>query len=106
MKWVTWQDVAVDRIGCAWLIRKFIDAKAEFMFVPEGSTKLPQGAEPFDIPGKTEKNVFGGCGGDPGLSVVVASMMRDFVGPKENAAPHESAAINTTNDESDIAIVC
>ena len=35
MKWVTWQNVGVDRIGCAWLIRKFIDPSAEFLFVPE-----------------------------------------------------------------------
>src|SRR5207244_7411189 len=61
MKWVTWQDVAVDRIGCAWLIRKFIDAKSEFIFVPEGSTKLPQGAEPFDIPGAKLSHHGGHC---------------------------------------------
>jgi hypothetical protein len=61
MKWVTWQDVGVDRIGCAWLIRKFIDAKAEFVFVPEGSTKLPQAAEPFDIPGTKLSHHGGHC---------------------------------------------
>ena len=43
MKWLTWQDVAVDRIGCAWLIRKFIDPGAEFIFAPEGSTKTGAG---------------------------------------------------------------
>ena len=51
MRWVTWQDVGVDRIGCAWLIRRFIDPEAEFIFVPPGATPLPEGAEPFDIPG-------------------------------------------------------
>ena len=61
MRWVTWQDVAVDRIGCAWLIRKFIDPQAEFRFVPEGSTKLPQGAEPFDIPGAKLSHHGGHC---------------------------------------------
>jgi len=61
MKWVTWQDVAVDRIGCAWLIRKFIDADADFIFVPEGSTKVPQGAEPFDIPGAKLSHHGGHC---------------------------------------------
>jgi hypothetical protein len=51
MKWVTWQDVGVDRIGCAWLIRRFIDPDAEFVFVPADERALPHGAEPFDIPG-------------------------------------------------------
>src|SRR4051794_32332067 len=51
MRWVTWQDVGVDRIGCAWLIRRYIDPDAEFHFVATGEHPLPQGAEPFDIPG-------------------------------------------------------
>lgn len=50
-KWVTWQDVGVDRMGCAWLIKRFIDPDAEFTFVPAGATLLPENAEPFDIPG-------------------------------------------------------
>jgi hypothetical protein len=61
MKWVTWQDVGVDRIGCAWLIRKYIDPAAEFLFVPEGSTKVPPGAEPFDIPGARLSHHGGHC---------------------------------------------
>ena len=51
MKWVTWRDVGVDRMGCAWLIRRYIDPAAEFLFVPPGASPLPEGAEPFDIPG-------------------------------------------------------
>ena len=51
MKWVTWDNVGVDRMGCAWLIRRFIDPAAEFLFVPSGSSPLPEGTEPFDIPG-------------------------------------------------------
>jgi hypothetical protein len=51
MKWVTWEGVAVDRMACAWLIRRFIDHEAEFLFVPVGSRPLPERAEPFDIPG-------------------------------------------------------
>ena len=61
MKWVTWQDVGVDRIACAWLIRKYIDRDAEFVFIPEGSNKLPQGAEPFDIPGQKLSHHGGHC---------------------------------------------
>jgi len=51
MKWATWQNVGVDRMACAWLIRRWIDPKAEFIFVPVGTKPLPRNAEPFDIPG-------------------------------------------------------
>jgi hypothetical protein len=51
MKWVTWENVGVDRMGCVWLIRRFIDHDAEFLFIPGGQTPLPENYEPFDIPG-------------------------------------------------------
>ena len=51
MKWVTWQNVGVDRMGCAWLITRFVDPDAEFLFVAAGARELPSDAEPFDIPG-------------------------------------------------------
>ena len=34
MKWVTREKVKVDRVACPWLIRKFVDPQAEFLFVP------------------------------------------------------------------------
>ena len=61
MKWVTWEQVAVDRMACAWLIRRFIDAEAQFLFVPAGSRPLPAGAEPFDIPGVRLSHHRGHC---------------------------------------------
>ena len=53
MKWITREHVKVDRVACPWLIRKFIDPKAEFIFVP--AQQVPgeadrRGAIPFDIP--------------------------------------------------------
>lgn len=51
MRWVTWENVGVDRIGCSWLIRRFVDRDAELLFVPADSAALPRDAEPFDIPG-------------------------------------------------------
>ena len=51
MKWVTWENIGVDRMACIWLIRRWIDPKAEFIFIPVESKPLPNGAEPFDIPG-------------------------------------------------------
>lgn len=61
MKWVTWENVGVDRIGCAWLIRRFVDGDAVFEFTPEGSTAVPPGAEPFDIPGVRLSHHGGHC---------------------------------------------
>ena len=53
MKWVTRKDVKVDRVACPWLIKRFIDPQAEFLFVAE--TDLLDIAEresaiPFDAP--------------------------------------------------------
>jgi hypothetical protein len=54
MKWVTRRKARVDRIACPWLIRRFIDPAAEFLFVPDGEvmeTARREGAVPFDVPG-------------------------------------------------------
>jgi len=51
MKWVTRSDVKVDRVACPWLIRRFIDPDAEFLFVPEDQLLQmahQEGALPFD----------------------------------------------------------
>ena len=34
MKWITREHVKVDRVACPWLIKKFIDSEAEFIFLP------------------------------------------------------------------------
>jgi len=54
MKWVTRSHVHVDRVACPWLITRFIDTEAEFLFVPKGEierTVKETGAIPFDAPG-------------------------------------------------------
>jgi hypothetical protein len=51
MKWITWENIGVDRMACIWLIRRWIDPKAEFIFVSAQSKALPKDYEPFDIPG-------------------------------------------------------
>ncbi|MFP3125622.1 chromate resistance protein [Ectobacillus funiculus] len=61
MKWVTWKNVGVDRMACAWLIRKWIDSEAEFLFIPVGQKPFPEGAEPFDIPGVRLSHRKGHC---------------------------------------------
>jgi len=61
VKWVTWENIGVDRMGCSWLIRKHIDPDAEFLFVPMNQKLLPEGAEPFDIPGVRLSHHQGHC---------------------------------------------
>ncbi len=61
MKWVTWENIGVDRMACIWLIRRWIEPKAEFIFVPVGAKPLPKGAEPFDIPGARYSHHRGHC---------------------------------------------
>jgi len=54
MKWVTRRKARVDRIACPWLIQRFIDKDAEFLFVPEDQvmeTARRENALPFDVPG-------------------------------------------------------
>ena len=53
MKWITREKAKVDRIACPWLIKKFVDPEAEFLFVPaEQVLKISQqqNAIPFDVP--------------------------------------------------------
>jgi hypothetical protein len=61
VRWVTWQNVGVDRMACAWLISKFIDPQAEFLFIPAEQKTLPADAEPFDIPGVRLSHHGGHC---------------------------------------------
>ena len=54
MKWVTRERVKVDRVACPWLVRKFVDPDAEFLFVAADKvleTAEHAGAIPFDVPG-------------------------------------------------------
>ena len=52
MKWITREHVKVDRVACPWLIRKFVDPKAEFLFVPPDQVMAVaerEGATPYDV---------------------------------------------------------
>ncbi len=64
MKWVTRKNAHVDRIACPWLIRRFVDKDAEFIFVPEADV-LPvaerEQAIPFDIKDVELGHVGGRC---------------------------------------------
>ena len=86
MKWITRENAAVDRIACPWLIRRFVDPDAEFLFVPERDVVArarAEGAIPFDVDGADLGHVDGRCsfesivhayrlGGDSALAKLAA----------------------------------
>ena len=85
MRWVTRHHARVNRIATAWLIRRFVDPDAEFLFVPPDDVARvmrEQGAKGFDAPGATyphadaqgrcsfEALVDARCGGDASLQAL------------------------------------
>lgn len=53
MKWITREQIRIDRVSSAWLIKKFVDPKAEFLFVPRAEVMTraqAEGAIPFHVP--------------------------------------------------------
>ena len=59
MKWITRARPKVDRIACPWLIRKFVDPDAEFLYVPPDQVMAVaerEGATPYDVPGAVSFN--------------------------------------------------
>ena len=53
MKWITRKNIKVDRVACPWLIRRFVDPQAEFLFVEENellAAAAREKATPFDAP--------------------------------------------------------
>jgi hypothetical protein len=60
VKWATRARVHVDRAACAWLIRRFIDPEAEFVFVADPA-ELPSDATGFDMRGVALSHHEGRC---------------------------------------------
>lgn len=64
MKWITRSHVHVDRVACPWLISRFVDSEAEFIFVARNKvleTAQQTGAIPFDTPGAELHHRDGMC---------------------------------------------
>ncbi|HXK39365.1 MAG TPA: chromate resistance protein ChrB domain-containing protein, partial [Candidatus Paceibacterota bacterium] len=51
MRWVTREKVKVDRVACPWLIRRFIDPEAEFVFLPHDTDWSHVDGIVYDTPG-------------------------------------------------------
>jgi hypothetical protein len=81
MKWITRENAKVDRVACPWLIRRFIDPAAEFLYFPAAEVMVRAEefwAVPYDVPGVQFGHREGRCSfeslmvhfdlcGDPGL---------------------------------------
>ena len=66
-KWVTRDRPRVDRIACPWLVRRFIDPEAEFLYVPSATVRevaARTGAVPYDIAGAEFGHVGDYCSFD------------------------------------------
>jgi hypothetical protein len=95
MKWVTWEYVGVDRMGCAWLILRFIDPEAEFAFVAADQADLPKGYEPFDIPGVRLTHRRGHC--------TFHTMLREY-SLKDPILERIASIIDEADEAQDIAV--
>jgi hypothetical protein len=84
VKWITRERVKVDRVACPWLIRRFVDPEAEFLFVPReqvAEIAEREAATPFDVNGVELGHHGGECSfeailrryslvGDPALALL------------------------------------
>jgi hypothetical protein len=64
MKWITRANANVDRVACPWLIKRFVDPQAEFLFVPAAdvmATAKQEQAIPYDVPNVELGHVDGRC---------------------------------------------
>ena len=71
MKWVTRERPKIDRIACPWLITRFIDKEAEFLYVPADQVLAvaeTSGATPYDIPDVEYSHVGALCSFDAFIS--------------------------------------
>ncbi len=60
MRWATRANIHIDRAACAWLIRRYLDPTAEFVFVTD-PTHVPADATPFDLRGVKLGHHNGDC---------------------------------------------
>jgi hypothetical protein len=77
LKWVTRKNANVDRVACPWLIRKFVDSEAEFLYVPAEdvmATAEREGAIPYDVKDVELGHVDGRCSFD---SIIVKYGLED-----------------------------
>jgi len=126
MKWVTRQNASVDRIACPWLVKRFIDPDAEFLYVPAAEVTAVaerEAAIPYDVRGVELGHVNGRCSfesiilkyglEDPALDrlaqIVHGADVNEDVGKTPEAAglkaiAHGFAIVHGENDHLKIAL--
>jgi hypothetical protein len=101
MKWVTRENANVDRVACPWLIKRFVDAEAEFLYVPGDqvvATAEREGAIPYDVGDVELGHVDGRCsfesimlkyglGDDPALTRLAGIVHAADVGSDIDSVP-------------------
>jgi hypothetical protein len=120
MRWATRRGCHVDRAACAWLIRRFIDPAAEFLFVDDPD-EVPGDATPFDMRGAGLSHHDGDCSfetflrryalGDPALDEIGRIIHEADLGDERYDAP-EAAGLDvftrglsmTLDDEGVLAV--
>ncbi len=109
MKWVTRKNIRVNRVATGWLIRRFVDPQAEFIFVEPAAVAAVQSrenAKGFDAPGASypHKDGKGRCSfealvdehcSDDSALVAMAAMVRGADFGEETNLTEESAGIRT-----------
>lgn len=106
MKWITRERVKVDRVACPWLIRKFIDPAAEFLFVPAETVMeraRQEKAIPFDVPPHPEAKFVhrgGKCTfevlveehriADPAIALLATIVHGADIAGEENTSPQSA----------------
>ena len=127
MKWITRENAHVDRIACPWLIKRFIDADAQFLFVRAdevSTTASSENAIPFDVPGVELGHADGRCsfesimlkyglGTDPALTLLAkivhaADVHEDLSTAAEGAGlkaiAHGFALLHGTDDQKKLCL--
>lgn len=104
MRWITRRNIHVDRTSCPWLIRRFIDAKAEFLFVDAQTDVASLDGHTFDMRGGEYSHEGDKCTfqvmlerhnlcGDPAL-VEMGTIIRDADVPPSRTRRHEAAGLD------------
>src|SRR6267378_4574397 len=98
MKWVTRKNASVDRIACPWLVKRFINAEAEFLYVPASEVTAVaerEGAIPYDVGGVELGHVDGRCSFE---SIILK------YGLKDAALDHLAAIVHGADVSADVAL--
>ncbi len=100
MKWITRENANVDRVACPWLIKRFVDQDAAFLYVPADQVMAVaerEGATPYDVPNVELGHVDGRCSFE---SIMLTHNLMDDTGLVELAKIVHAADVSADIDTS------